>query len=150
MERKLNLPRRRPKKTITVLSLFIVLAALMCCASGSNSIGSKKNKTATILTGADQLTKYLPLLEGKKVGMLGNQTSIIGTEKKHLVDVLFNHEVDLRFAFAPEHGFRGGIERGERESKKQYRREDRFTFIYFIRRKQKTRRYYKFHRCNDF
>jgi uncharacterized protein YbbC (DUF1343 family) len=33
-----------------------------------------------------------------------------------LVDVLLREKVDLRFAFAPEHGFRGDIERGEKVS----------------------------------
>src|SRR5690554_3997252 len=64
-----------------------------------------------ITPGADQLEEYLPLLKGKKVGLMGNQTSIVGYE--HLVDVLLENQVDLRFAFAPEHGFRGDIERGE-------------------------------------
>ncbi|HEY0676651.1 MAG TPA: hypothetical protein VGD17_00140, partial [Chitinophagaceae bacterium] len=36
-----------------------------------------------IKTGADQTEKYLPLLKGKRIGILGNQTSIIG--KTHLV-----------------------------------------------------------------
>src|SRR5690606_32421537 len=71
---------------------------------------------AVILTGADQLSAYLPLLKGKRVGLMGNQTSIVGGEKEHLVDVLLREEVDLKFAFAPEHGFRGDIERGEKVS----------------------------------
>lgn len=70
-----------------------------------------------IRTGADQLEKYLPLLQGKKVGILGNQTSIVGSPDHHLVDVLIEKGIDLRFAFAPEHGFRGKIERGEKVSK---------------------------------
>lgn len=44
---------------------------------------------------------------------MGNQTSVVGAEFEHLVDVLIREGVDLRFAFAPEHGFRGEIERGE-------------------------------------
>ena len=68
-------------------------------------------------TGADQLEKYLPLLRGKKVGILGNQTSIVGDPDHHLVDVLIENGVDVKFAFAPEHGFRGNIERGEKVSK---------------------------------
>ncbi|WP_257086937.1 DUF1343 domain-containing protein [Sphingobacterium sp. E70] len=45
---------------------------------------------------------------------MGNQTSIVGDDKKHLVDVLLENKVDLKFAFAPEHGFRGNVERGEK------------------------------------
>ncbi|HKL72023.1 MAG TPA: DUF1343 domain-containing protein [Marinilabiliaceae bacterium] len=65
-----------------------------------------------ILTGADQTELYLPLLKDKKVGVIGNQTSRVGEE--HLVDVLLKEGVNLKFVFAPEHGFRGDIERGER------------------------------------
>ncbi|MFA6326360.1 MAG: DUF1343 domain-containing protein [Bacteroidales bacterium] len=64
-----------------------------------------------IITGAERLNVYLPLLEGKKVGIMVNQTAIVGD--KHLVDVLLEKGVDLKFAFIPEHGFRGTIERGE-------------------------------------
>lgn len=74
------------------------------------------NETEEILTGADQLDRYLPLLRGKKVGLMGNQTSIVGPDKRHLVDVLLENHIDLKFAFAPEHGFRGEIERGEKVS----------------------------------
>lgn len=67
-----------------------------------------------ILTGADQTELYLPLLEGKKVGVMGNQTSVVGEE--HLVDVLLKEGVELKFVFTPEHGFRGDVERGEKVS----------------------------------
>lgn len=63
-------------------------------------------------TGAEQTEKYIPLLKGKKVGFMGNQTSVV--KGQHLVDLLLDCGVDLRFAFAPEHGFRGNIERGEK------------------------------------
>lgn len=64
-----------------------------------------------LIPGAEQLAVYLPLLAGKKVGILANQTSLI--KEQHLVDVLLEKGVDVRFIFAPEHGFRGVIERGE-------------------------------------
>lgn len=69
-----------------------------------------------IIPAANQLSAYLPLLEGKKVGVMGNQTSIVGAQQEHLVDVLLREKVDLKFGFAPEHGFRGDIERGEKVS----------------------------------
>ena len=83
--------------------------------AGSQSADTKDSSTV-LRTGADQLDRYLPLLAGKKVGLMANQTSIVGPEKEHLVDVLLREGVDLRFAFAPEHGFRGDIERGEKVS----------------------------------
>jgi uncharacterized protein YbbC (DUF1343 family) len=39
-----------------------------------------------ILTGADQVSKYLPYLKGKRVAILANPTSVIG--RTHLVDSL--------------------------------------------------------------
>ncbi|WP_245977365.1 exo-beta-N-acetylmuramidase NamZ family protein [Albibacterium indicum] len=100
--------------------VLIICTAAMACSSGSsakeNANQSKTNSSSDteILPGADQLDEYLPLLKGKKVGIMGNQTSVVGD--RHLVDVLLENEVDVKFAFAPEHGFRGDIERGEKVS----------------------------------
>lgn len=109
-------------RTLILLStaLLCVLTSCICCKSTEN-----KSKSATtayssesnkVITGADQVSSYLPLLKGKRVGLMGNQTSIVGDNKEHLVDVLLREGIDLRFAFAPEHGFRGDIERGEKVS----------------------------------
>ena len=100
--------------------LFVWTMAFTACAGGNTQNSRENAKTNTaledsrIIPAADQLEAYLPLLKGKKVGLMGNQTSIVGKEKEHLVDVLLREQVDLRFAFAPEHGFRGDIERGEK------------------------------------
>lgn len=102
------------KRIIHVVGLVVVsLTVGTSCSGGMTNNENVSESDGGILTGADQLELYLPLLEGKTVGLMGNQTSIVGPEKKHLVDVLFEHDVDLKFAFAPEHGFRGQIERGE-------------------------------------
>ncbi|HEX2606360.1 MAG TPA: DUF1343 domain-containing protein [Flavisolibacter sp.] len=66
---------------------------------------------AMIKTGADQTEKYLPLLKGKRVGILGNQTTVIG--KKHLVDSLLKRGVQIVKVFGPEHGFRGNASNGD-------------------------------------
>lgn len=97
-------------------SCIACLILLNSCGNTTKSIANSTDSATadTITPGADQLEAYLPLLEGKKVGMMGNQTSIVGD--KHLVDVLLENDVDLKFAFAPEHGFRGKIERGEKVS----------------------------------
>lgn len=98
------------KNLYSLLFAFFMLVSASCGETARNDV---KNESASgILPAADQLEAYLPLLEGKKVGMMGNQTSVIGDQ--HLVDVLLEKGVDLQFAFAPEHGFRGEIERGEK------------------------------------
>lgn len=65
-----------------------------------------------IKTGSERTSEYLPLLEGKSVGIVVNQTSTIG--KTHLVDSLLSLGVNLKSIFGPEHGFRGNADAGEK------------------------------------
>ena len=62
--------------------------------------------------GAERLDRLLPLLRGKRVGLVVNHTSL--SADTHLVDRLLAHDVDVRAVFAPEHGFRGLASDGER------------------------------------
>jgi uncharacterized protein YbbC (DUF1343 family) len=64
-----------------------------------------------IQTGAEQMNEYLPMLQGKNVGMIVNHTSTIG--QTHLVDSLLTRGIRIRKIFAPEHGFRGDADAGE-------------------------------------
>lgn len=63
-----------------------------------------------VIVGADDYTTYLKLLEGKKVSLVVNQTSM--TKNGHLVDFLIEKKVDIKSIFAPEHGFRGKADAG--------------------------------------
>lgn len=63
-----------------------------------------------IKVGADQTELYMPLLKGKKIGMVVNPTSLIF--KTHLVDSLLSSGIKIKCVFAPEHGFRGDAEAG--------------------------------------
>jgi uncharacterized protein YbbC (DUF1343 family) len=65
-----------------------------------------------ILTGADQTALYLPYLKGKSVGMVINQTSIIGNKQTFSVDSLVKLGVNVKKIFGPEHGFRGNAADG--------------------------------------
>ena len=65
-----------------------------------------------IQTGAEQTDKYLPLLKGKRVAVMANQTTIIG--KTHLVDSLKTLGVNIVKIFGHEHGFRGNASAGVR------------------------------------
>ena len=62
------------------------------------------------VSAAMQLDNYLPFIEGKRIGIVGNQTSIVG--ETHLVDTLLSLGVDVRKIFTPEHGFRGNADAG--------------------------------------
>jgi len=66
--------------------------------------------TSEIKTGAEQTEKYLPLLKGKRVGMVVNPTSVIGTQT--VVDSLLKQGVKIQKIFGPEHGFRGDASAG--------------------------------------
>lgn len=68
-----------------------------------------------IKTGAENYTAYLPLLKGKTIGIVTNQTGIID-KKTHLVDFLVEKKVKIKTIFAPEHGFRGTADAGEQVS----------------------------------
>ncbi len=107
------------KQLIPVSLILLLIGVVVSCgpATGTDQASQQAatgEKADSIRPGADQLERYLPLLKGKKVGLMGNQTSVVG--EQHLVDVLLEKGIDLRFAFAPEHGFRGAIERGEKVS----------------------------------
>ncbi len=66
-----------------------------------------------IVTGAEQMDQYLPLLKGKRIGMVVNHTSVVGRKQVHLLDTLLKREVRVVKVFAPEHGFRGNADAGE-------------------------------------
>ena len=63
-----------------------------------------------IIPGAYKLNEYLPLLEGKNVGLTVNHSSQInGT---HLLDTLQSLNVSAFKVFTPEHGFTGKVSDG--------------------------------------
>ena len=65
-----------------------------------------------VVIGAARFEEYVPQLKGKKVGVVVNQTSAIDGE--HIVDILLAKEVNITKIFAPEHGFRGTADAGEK------------------------------------
>lgn len=65
--------------------------------------------------GAERMEEYLPLLNGRRVAIVANQTSVVRNSRGgwvHLADTLLCLGIDLRFAYCPEHGFRGNAEAG--------------------------------------
>lgn len=67
---------------------------------------------AQVITGAERTSEYLPLLKGKRVALLVNQTATLGDT--HLVDSLLKLHVRIQKIFSPEHGFRGNADAGEK------------------------------------
>ncbi len=124
------------KNTHFLLVAFTILTCF-CCKSQSEKESSpsediKAPKTEAIVKdivlGADQVDAYLPILKGKKIGIVANQTSVLnlknvdhyenGIQEKidlrlHLVDYLNQQKIEIKSVFAPEHGFRGKADAGE-------------------------------------
>ncbi len=108
------------KSTYLFLAFFLTF-----CLSSCAQDGVQKN----ILTAADQTNLYLKKLQGKRIAVVANQTSVIQRKEKgdfdklsltekssiyiHLVDSLLSLNIDIKKVFAPEHGFRGKADAGE-------------------------------------
>lgn len=92
---------------------ILLCCYLMCMLVGLPTCNVQKGKNshfAPLLTGAEQTEKYLPMLKGKRIGLLANQTSQIGNT--HLVDSLLKLGIQVVKIFGPEHGFRGNASAG--------------------------------------
>lgn len=96
-----------------LFSSLAILALLFSCTPKINAVKSD-SVNSTIKTGAEQTELYLPMLKGKRVAVLANQTSIIG--KTHLVDSLQKLGINIVKVFGPEHGFRGNASAGAKIS----------------------------------
>ncbi|WP_299839153.1 DUF1343 domain-containing protein [uncultured Tenacibaculum sp.] len=116
----------------TYLFLFLTTIFFLSSCKQTSEVSPQKNqeteiipeeKDTIIVTAADQTAIYIPKIIGKKVGIIANQTSVINKISKfnpeiksiHLVDYLHNSDtIDVIKVFAPEHGFRGKADAGEK------------------------------------
>ena len=64
-----------------------------------------------ILPGAERMDLYMPLLEGKRIGVVSNHTGLVSGI--HLVDTLIAQGIEVNAIFCPEHGFRGDADAGQ-------------------------------------
>ena len=83
------------------------ILSFICCLFALSA------QAQSLRTGAEQTEKLIPLLEGKRVALVVNQTSVVGPTHTHLLDTLLALKMDVRKVFAPEHGFRGQADAGE-------------------------------------
>lgn len=97
------------KRTLIAAICLLALAST-CVRAERTGMGATVCEKSSLLTGAECMEKYLPMLKGKRVALCGNQTSVVGNT--HLVDTLLASHVQLVKLFCPEHGFRGQAEAG--------------------------------------
>lgn len=88
-----------------MMRIWIAALILISC----NSISAQNGKA---IVGAEQLDILQPLLKGKRIGLVVNNTSLVG--KIHLADTLKSLGISLVKIFGPEHGFRGDAADGEK------------------------------------
>ncbi len=79
-------------------------------AKAPSRVFSSPDSLMPIRVGAERTELYFPLMEGKRVAVCGNHTSIV--QQTHLVDTLLSAGFRVTKIFCPEHGFRGEAEAG--------------------------------------
>ncbi len=62
--------------------------------------------------GIERLHLFMDSLKGKRIAVVANQTSVVNST--HLVDTLLILKLNVMKVFAPEHGFRGDADAGEK------------------------------------
>lgn len=103
-----------------MLSLVIFLAHLFTVnpvnaqVFDAVNVSAEDNVNDSVVVGASRLDYYIKFIKNKSVAVIGNQTSMVGNV--HLVDTLLSLGVDVKMVFAPEHGFRGVADAGEKVS----------------------------------
>ena len=101
-------------KNTYFFSVTLLLLLLISC--GNKSTNQKSIQEKPIIVAANRTSEYLPLLKGKKVAVVANQTSIIFKDNGsyvHLIDSLISQKINIVKVFAPEHGFRGKADAAE-------------------------------------
>lgn len=82
--------------------LMFVFPLFLCCSPLASEAGLR--------LGADRTELWKPLLEGKRIGLLVNHSSMVGPN--HLLDTMLTLGLDVQRIFVPEHGFRGDADAG--------------------------------------
>lgn len=97
------------KSFFAAISLIIILLP----------VTAQNPRYRNVISGAERMEQYLPLLENKKIGVVANHTSMIGSS--HLIDSLLSLGVSVKKIFTPEHGFHGTADAGERVNSSVYK-----------------------------
>ncbi|MEJ7560753.1 MAG: DUF1343 domain-containing protein [Pedobacter sp.] len=97
-------------RSISVLFLKLLMIVNISSSAQLASSSQSKSTISEIVTGADQTEKYLTYLKGKRIGLVANQSSIIGITSS--VDSLLILGIKIVKVFGPEHGFRGNASNG--------------------------------------
>jgi uncharacterized protein YbbC (DUF1343 family) len=88
-----------------IILILLTTTTISGFCQTQQNLNKQLSSEKSILPGAYITGKYVPLLKGKKIGLVANNTSLIN--KTHLLDSLVSMKVNVIKIFGPEHGFRG-------------------------------------------
>lgn len=107
---KFSKPKAQFKAKVQLCALFFAVLGCGVAQDEGPIDTAAQSRPVRIGVGAESMKEYLPLLEGKRVGVVTNQTGVVNGV--HLVDSLLALGVDVQTVFCPEHGFRGTADAG--------------------------------------
>jgi uncharacterized protein YbbC (DUF1343 family) len=93
------------------LALLLIFPYIAGAQQEITNINSKIITADSIKVGAQRTELYFPMLKGKNIAVVVNQTAMIG--KIPLLDSLVKAGIAVKKIFCPEHGFRGTSDAGE-------------------------------------
>lgn len=99
-----------PIHKLILLLFFVTINTTYSSSQGIIQITNVSKTINDLNVGADRTEIYLPLLKGRSVAVVANQSSTIN--KTHLVDTLISLGINIKKVFCPEHGFRGIVDAG--------------------------------------
>ena len=98
---------------VKIFSLFTIFCLFIFETNAQKSTNLFQNDEITV--GAERFGAYIKKLKNKRVGLVINQTSVIGKNgETHIVDALKSRRINIKAIYAPEHGFRGKADAGEK------------------------------------
>ncbi|MBK8848293.1 MAG: DUF1343 domain-containing protein [Bacteroidetes bacterium] len=100
------------KNTISFIAFLLSTFCLMSCNAQTLAKEPIAISESQVLPGAYSIKEYITMLREKKVAVVANHTSLIN--QTHLVDTLLTYKINIVKIFAPEHGFRGMAQAGEK------------------------------------
>lgn len=96
-----------------ILNIILILIVGCSCHNPEQETDPTPLKAQQKITpGAERTEEYLHLIKDRKVGLIVNQTSTVGSQ--HLIDHLVDKGINVVRIFTPEHGFKGDADAGEK------------------------------------
>lgn len=100
------------QKSFNILFIIAFITLNTFCACSQQKIPPSKDIEAKkIIVGAERMALYVPILNGKRVVVVANPSSLINST--HLIDTLLASNINVVKVMSPEHGFRGDASAGE-------------------------------------